>query len=749
MGKQNMTPAQQKWLDAYMAETGDFKRGGAAEYVAGGPLDLESLDPSQLESLSASRMEGVSTDPRYKDAQLEALRSMEVRSKQGMTAQDEADMFKLQQQVNTANRGRLGAIQNQMASRGMSGSGMDAAMQLQSSQDAGEREALAAMEKAGQIQNNKMNAAQSLGQMGGQMRGQEFGEQSAKAQAADTINRFNVANRVDRQNQNVDVRNRGRTATWDRQNQTADRNAGAGYQYRRDAMQAGQGAAEVGMNAATQDENARLLREQEKRRRKTQALSTGIGIAGGIAGGIYGGPAGAGAGYQAGSGVGTAVGNANYAFGGDVYDDFGSQNVPVPGVDSPLNDTKPAILSPGEHVVPRSAMSSEEAFNDYTNRLRESVREKQANVDSAQSDKRMADYGSIFTGALNDYNKGMRKDTILAANPFKDGSIPHVSRGEVNEVKDYAGPMAEENLARADKELAQGKADFAGNEKLKQGFKEIGRQDAAYNQDNDIDSEKAKQANLILKSVLSNKAKEADMAGDKETATQLRNQMSTLQPMSAKDALAQYSGIKELDYKDVLSNINADKRLNRQIASEDSRFERADKRETNKESQRKIELTNQLRKEVSGDDLYKKAKATDMTIAQVESLAAGPQNGATDQALIMAFNKAMDPGSVVRESEFAQTQNGGGLVSKMDAYVQQLRSGQKLTPEMRENIRNTMTAIRNGNNVFLQGHISKYNNAINSQGIDRSAIFGDETEKLSPSKQENIGSRKVTRAEDL
>ena len=524
-----MTPAQQKWLDEYMGETSGFKRGGAAEYETGNQLDLENLDPSQLESLDASRMEGVSTDPRYKDAQLEALRSMEVRSKQGMTAQDEADMFRLQQQVNTANRGRLGAIQNQMASRGMSGSGMDAAMQLQASQDAGEREALASMEKAGQIQSNKMNAAKSLGQMGGEMRGQEFGEQSAKAQAADTINRFNVANRVDRQNQNVDVRNRGRTANWDRQNQTADRNAGAGYQYRRDAMQAGQGAAEVGMNAATQDENARLLREQEKRRRKTQALSTGLGIAGGVVGGIYGGPAGAGAGYSVGSGVGTAVGNANYSHGTNSvpYPDGMDESDMHPGDDT-RNDVVPAMLSPGEKVVSRE----QAAYDDYLNRLKSSVAEKQANVDSAQSNKKIADYGAIFTGALNDYNKGSRRDTILAANPFKDGSVPAVSRGEVNEIKDYASPMADENLARADKELAQGKADFGNEDKFKRQFTQDQRAEEKYNRDmsiqkdeDDSGSEVSATYQTLAKKMLPSK----DFSG--YSASQLKQSMPSLEKL--------------------------------------------------------------------------------------------------------------------------------------------------------------------------------------------------------------------------
>ena len=467
-----MTPEQMRWLEEYGSQANAFQAGGQAQYDQGSDLELQGLDPAALESLRETEMGGISVDPRYKDAQLEALRSMEERSKQGMTAQDEADMFRLQQQVNTANRGRLGAIQQGMASRGMSGSGMNAALQLQASQDAGEREALAAMEKAGQIQSNKMNAAQSLGQMGGQMRGQEFGEQAQKAQAQDIINRFNTANRVDRQNQNVDVQNRGRSANWDRRNQTTDRNTGAGYDYRRDVLGTNQRVAEVGMNAATQDENVRRLEEQEKYRRKNAwRTAAGALIGGGAAAYGSGGNAQA---TTAGAQVGGAAGGASYAEGTDFvpYPDGMDENDMFPG-DDQRNDVVPAMLSPGEKIVSRE----QAAYDDYVNRLKASVAEKQANVESAKSGKQLADYGSILTGVLNDFNKGNRKDVVLAANPFKDGSVPQVSRGEVNEVKDYAGPMAADNLARADRELAQGKAEFGQEQGIRKGIRAGIKQD--------------------------------------------------------------------------------------------------------------------------------------------------------------------------------------------------------------------------------------------------------------------------------
>ena len=239
-------------------------------YSAGDKLKLEDLSPEQLQYLQQSGMDSISTDPRYKDAQLEALRSMEERSKNGMTAADEADMYKLQRNVSTQNRGRMGAIQNNMAVRGMSGSGMDALMQMQANQDATDREALAAMEKAGQVQNAKMNASQNLGQMGSQMRGQDFSEQAQKAQARDEIARFNAQTRNGALSQNNQTHNQANTQNWGRQNQTNDQNVTMGYNY------------------DVENENRKLLRDQENRRRKGAVTGAILGGAGAAAGAYFG-----------------------------------------------------------------------------------------------------------------------------------------------------------------------------------------------------------------------------------------------------------------------------------------------------------------------------------------------------------------------------------------------------------------------------------------------------------------------------
>ena len=48
---------------------------------------------------------------------------------------------------------------------------------------------------------------------------------------------------------------------------------------------------------------------------------------------------------------------------------------------------------------------------------------------------------------------------------------------------------------------------------------------------------------------------------------------------------------------------------------------------------------------------------------------------AADQALVVSFNKMLDPGSVVRESEFARTPDGQALISRVEGRIKAIKSG--------------------------------------------------------------------------
>ena len=280
-------------MEAQRAATDEYIRSGAGKYDVGQRLATTSL--------GESKMGGISTDPRYREAELSALKDLENQSKEGFSATDRAAMARTEMEANRANRGRQGAIQQNMQSRGMGGSGMDLVAQMASSQDANDMEALRALEREGQAQNLRQGATAKMGGMAGSMQERDFAQAAQKAQAADQIARFN--------NQ---LANYGSEANWNRANMVGDKNVASKTAFNQNVLGAKQGQAQQNYDYSVEGQNRSMMRDAEAEKRAGGVMSAIGGIGGGVVGGIYGGPAGAAAGSQVGSGVGRQVGTTNY-----------------------------------------------------------------------------------------------------------------------------------------------------------------------------------------------------------------------------------------------------------------------------------------------------------------------------------------------------------------------------------------------------------------------------------------------------
>lgn len=89
-----------------------------------------------------------------------------------------------------------------------------------------------------------------------------------------------------------------------------------------------------------------------------------------------------------------------------------------------------------------------------------------------------------------------------------------------------------------------------------------------------------------------------------------------------------------------------------------------------------------MRKELNGNPVTKAAQDAAVAWSKIQTSAKDP-SAAGDLALIFNFMKTLDPGSTVREGEFANAQNAGGVDSKIAAQYNQVISGQRLAPGQR------------------------------------------------------------------
>jgi hypothetical protein len=180
------------------------------EYASAGLLTPE-MEQAFLQA--ESEYNSVYADPRLKDAQLSALSKLqEITDNNGLTLQDQANLNKIQGQLRQQEKGQRDAIMQNMAQRGVQGSGLELAAQLSNTQATADRASDEGLNVAAQAQQRALEALMNQNQVAGNIRNQDFSEQSAKAQAQDAINRFNTANRQDVQQRNIAQQNQSKAS---------------------------------------------------------------------------------------------------------------------------------------------------------------------------------------------------------------------------------------------------------------------------------------------------------------------------------------------------------------------------------------------------------------------------------------------------------------------------------------------------------------------------------------------------------
>ena len=178
-------------------------------------------------NLGPSEMAGIATDPALRQAQLNALAKLqEVGAAGGRDAQFLAEQSQLESDINRNLRGQQEAIMQNLATRGMSGSGQELVARQMSAQDAVNRQAQMAMDAKAQAQQRALQALMQSGQLGGQMQAQDFGQAAQKAQAADAIARFNAANQQDVMSRNIGAKNQAQQYNVGTAQNIANQNVG-------------------------------------------------------------------------------------------------------------------------------------------------------------------------------------------------------------------------------------------------------------------------------------------------------------------------------------------------------------------------------------------------------------------------------------------------------------------------------------------------------------------------------------------
>ncbi len=101
------------------------------------------------------------------------------------------------------------------------------------------------------------------------------------------------------------------------------------------------------------------------------------------------------------------------------------------------------------------------------------------------------------------------------------------------------------------------------------------------------------------------------------------------------------------------------------------------------------------------------------------------QTAASDLSLIFNYMKMLDPGSVVREGEFANAQNSAGVPNRIRAAYNNALSGERLAPATRADFINQSKGLYETQLAGQNYLDTNYKNLAKSYGLDDSKVVID------------------------
>ena len=372
--KDKMSPFLQAALDEIskvQVPTPEALKIKLQEYVQQGIITPEDAEASLVDM---NAYDGLSPHAQARGAQMQALQGLQDKiSAGGLTDVDRSRIQQTLDSVNNEQRGQQMAIMEDANRRGTSGSGIELANRLMSQQQAANTAGRQGMDIAALAEQAKLQAMQQAASIGGNIETNDWNQQSQKAAAQNAINQFNATNQQQVTMSNIAARNAAQASNLGEKQRIADSNTQgenqnrirnsnliqSNYENKLDKAKAVAGALS-GQGSAAQTHSNNM-------NKWTGELIGGINN-GLSSWGANSGSGSSGTGLQTMSQYGgstltgvdrdkykpqTQSGVQLFAHGGVVPGE-----APYPG-DDERNDQVPALLSPGEVVLPRSEVNDD------------------------------------------------------------------------------------------------------------------------------------------------------------------------------------------------------------------------------------------------------------------------------------------------------------------------------------------------------------------------------------------------------
>lgn len=129
-----------------------------------------------------------------------------------------------------------------------------------------------------------------------------------------------------------------------------------------------------------------------------------------------------------------------------------------------------------------------------------------------------------------------------------------------------------------------------------------------------------------------------------------------------------------------------------------------------------------LRQELQGQQGYKDMQQVAAAYRKIQGTS---DTGAGDISLIYGYMKLVDPGSTVREGEFATAANAGAVPDRAIGWYNRVLRGEKLPPEVRKQFKGEAGSVYNAQRAQYAQLEGQYRQLAQRAGVDPNAVVLD------------------------
>lgn len=190
----------------------------------------------------------------------------------------------------------------------------------------------------------------------------------------------------------------------------------------------------------------------------------------------------------------------------------------------------------------------------------------------------------------------------------------------------------------------------------------------------------------------------SDASRDADSIVKGVQTSKSLDSKNRMDALAEYLKAKRGEQEDSIKQTQFDTKMafekEQNEKDRGNRLASAKASADNKQSLAAVANTDKLRNYRDSHDITKKTNAIEQAYQGIQAAAQNP-SAAGDLSLIFQYMKILDPGSTVREGEFANAQNATGVPEQVVNMYNRVKSGERLADTQRKDFLSQAGNLRN------------------------------------------------------